>query len=105
MEASSCTARVLSNLTLPVERWVKPVLIGIFGVPGAGKTEVARYLSHRHPLLILSTDALRLQYGFESGLVTRQVMDHLASNCYRSESASSLTASIWVGRIGARSCS
>jgi len=78
MDASSCTARVLSNLTLPIERWFKPVLIGIFGVPGVGKTEVARYLSHRHPLLILSTDALRLQYGFESGLVTRQVMDLLA---------------------------
>ena len=93
MEASSCTARVLSNLTLPVERWVKPVLIGIFGVPGAGKTEVVQRVR----------DVCRDQ--FESGLVTRQVMDHLASNCYRSESASSLTASIWVGRIGARSCS
>src|SRR4051812_43646566 len=78
MDTASCTARVLSHLNLPVERWVKPVLIGIFGVPGAGKTEVARYLSHRYPLLILSTDALRLQYGFESGLETRQVMDHLA---------------------------
>jgi predicted kinase len=78
MDASSYTAHVLSDLTFPPQRWVKPVLIGTFGVPGAGKTEVARYLSHRHPLLILSTDALRLQYRFESGLVTRQVMDHLA---------------------------
>jgi predicted kinase len=78
MDASSYAARVLSDLTLPTQRWVKPVLVGIFGVPGAGKTEVACSLSRRLPLLNLSTDALRLQYGFESGLVTRAVMDRLA---------------------------
>jgi predicted kinase len=71
--------RVLSELVIPSTRWSTPVLIGIFGVPCAGKTEVARYLEHRYPLLVLSTDALRLRYGFESGIDTRQVMDQVAA--------------------------
>lgn len=79
MDFVSATAHILSKLAIPSARWVKPVLIGIFGVPGTGKTEVSCYLAHHHPLLVLSTDALRLRYGLESGLVTRRVMDQLAA--------------------------
>jgi predicted kinase len=79
MEPPSLTERILSELAIPPQRWFEPVLIGIFGVPGAGKTEVARYLAHHHPILVLSTDALRLRYGLESGLVTRRVMDQVAA--------------------------
>jgi len=78
MDLSVIATHILAHLPIPSRRWAQPVLLGIFGVPGAGKTEIARYLQQRHPLLILSTDALRLQYGLTSGLVTRQVMDHLA---------------------------
>jgi len=41
---------------------------------------VARYFADHHPLLVLSTDALRLRYGFESGIVTRRVMDQVAAH-------------------------
>jgi predicted kinase len=80
METTLLTARILSELVIPPARWFKPVLIGIFGVPGAGKTEVAHYLADRHPILVLSTDALRLRYGLESGLVTRRIMDEVAAH-------------------------
>jgi predicted kinase len=73
------TERVLADLIMPPARWGTPTLMAIFGVPGAGKSEVARNLAHHHPLLVLSTDALRLRYGFESGLVTRRVMDQVAA--------------------------
>jgi predicted kinase len=78
VDIAATAIRIVSDLQLPTQRWIKPVLIGIFGVPGVGKTQVAHALAQRYPLLVLSTDALRLQYGFESGLVTRQVIDQLA---------------------------
>lgn len=78
MNIACLASQILADLTLPCQRWVQPVLIGLFGVPGTGKTAVADHLVQHHPLLILSTDALRLRYGLESGLLTRQVMDLLA---------------------------
>jgi predicted kinase len=79
MTLSPVSAQILAEPSLPSARWSKPLLIGIFGVPGAGKSEVARYLAQNHPFLLLSTDALRLRYRFESGVVTRQIMDQLAT--------------------------
>jgi predicted kinase len=70
---------IIAELKIPSARWCKPTLIAIFGVPGAGKSEIARYLAAHHPLCNLSTDALRLRYGFESGITTRQVMDQIAA--------------------------
>jgi predicted kinase len=79
MDLCVVAAHILTHLPVPSARWPQPVLLGIFGVPGSGKTEIARYLQQRHPLLILSTDALRLHYGLASGLATRQMMDQLAT--------------------------
>jgi hypothetical protein len=58
---------IISDLKIPKMRWKTPVIIGIFGVPCAGKTQVAHYLTDHHPLLRLTTDELRLRYGFDSG--------------------------------------
>ena len=63
MNRLSLAAQIRADLMLPHKRWARPVLIALFGLPGAGKTAVARYLAGHHPLLILSTDALRLRYG------------------------------------------
>jgi predicted kinase len=79
LDLALSTARVISELVIPPARWFTPALIALFGVPGAGKTEVAHYLAYHHPLLVLSTDALRLRYSFESGLITRYVMDQVAA--------------------------
>jgi predicted kinase len=79
VEISSITTHILSELKIPLERWFTSALIAIFGLPGVGKTEVARYLAQRYPLCLLSIDALRLRYGLESGVITRHVMDQLAA--------------------------
>jgi len=61
------------------DQWSKPFLIGIFGLPGTGKTELARWLSLPYPLIVLSTDALRLHYQLGSGPATHEVMYGVAA--------------------------
>lgn len=43
------------------------MLVALYGLPGAGKTHTARQLAERHPLVVLSTDAVRLRYSLPSG--------------------------------------
>jgi hypothetical protein len=64
MDASSYTAHVLSDLTFPPQRWVKPVLIGIFGVPGAGK----RKLRAIYPTGIPCSSCQRTHFGSSTSL-------------------------------------
>jgi predicted kinase len=71
---SAVADRVLADVQLPGIAWASPVLIGIFGLPGAGKTEVARLLGTRFPLVVLSTDTIRLRYGLTSGPEAIEVM-------------------------------
>jgi predicted kinase len=54
------------------------VLVSLFGLPGAGKTTLAQQLAARYPFLLLSTDRLRLHYGFQSGPATLAVMFQVA---------------------------
>ena len=65
---------LIDDLTLPVHRWPRPVLIGLFGLPGSGKSEIARCLADRLPLVVLATDAIRLRRGLPSGPATHAVM-------------------------------
>lgn len=65
--AARLSSRVLASLRLPAERWRTPVLISLLGLPATGKTTLARSLAERHPLVVLSTDAIRLTYGLPSG--------------------------------------
>ncbi len=58
---------ILADLSLPSRCWQEPMLIGIFGLSCTGQTEVEHYLAAQHPLVVLSTDALRLHYHFPSG--------------------------------------
>lgn len=75
MADPAIVAAILDDLVPPVGRWREPVLIGVFGLPGTGKTEIAGYLAQRFPLVTLSTDALRLCYGLALGPATRVVME------------------------------
>jgi predicted kinase len=69
---------LLADLPTQQVRWSRPVLIGIMGLPGTGKTEIANYLAERHPLVKLSTDSIRLKYGLASGPATHDVMYQVA---------------------------
>lgn len=59
--------------------WRAPLLIGLFGLPGAGKTTVAQVLAAHYPLVVLSTDALRLRHGLPSGPATIDVLYEVAA--------------------------
>ena len=71
-------ARLLADLPAHEVRWSIPALIAIMGVPGTGKTVIANYLAERHPLVKLSTDSIRREYGLPSGPATHEVMYHVA---------------------------
>jgi DNA-binding NarL/FixJ family response regulator len=58
--------------------WSTPVLVGIFGLPGTGKTTVADYLRNNHPLSHFSTDEIRIRYGLESGTEALKTMQEAA---------------------------
>jgi predicted kinase len=59
--------------------WRRPVLVALTGLPGSGKTELARYLAQHFPLTNLSTDAIRLQFGLTSGPATHAVISEVAA--------------------------
>lgn len=86
MERSPIAQQVVTHLSLPQERWSRPVLIGIFGLPCTGKTEIASSLSGRYPLIVLSTDAIRLHYQLASGPASHaiivDVVDYLLPRRY-----------------------
>ena len=79
MVDSAIVTDILANLAVPLGRWHIPVLIGFFGLPGTGKTETAHRLAARFPLVVLSTDAVRLRYQLSSGPATHNVMYDVAS--------------------------
>lgn len=54
------------------------MLLGILGLPATGKTTVADHLTRLYPVVVLSTDAIRLQYGFNSGPETLAVLCEVA---------------------------
>lgn len=62
--------QILSDLTYPKITWEQRCLVAIFGFPGAGKTVIASYLSNRYPFICLTTDFIRLKYGFANGRAT-----------------------------------
>jgi predicted kinase len=66
--------RILGKLSLPDRRWQQSCLIATFGFPGAGKTTIASNLSERYPSVCLTTDSIRLEYGFTSGPETLKAM-------------------------------
>ncbi len=90
-------AAILADLTVPPSRWRAPVLIGVFGLPGTGKTETARYLAQRFPLVALSTDAIRLRYQLPSGPATHDAMYGVAATLL-SRQVAVLVDGIHLGR-------
>jgi len=72
------TRRIIGSLNIPPITWPQPILIGIFGLPCSGKTELAAWLGARFPFVVLSTDAIRLTYGLPSGPATHEVMYAIA---------------------------
>lgn len=69
---------ILTSLVVPLKRFAKPPLVVVFGLPYTGQTEISRYLSEKYELLFLSTDWLRIRFGFSSGPETHQQMFKLA---------------------------
>ena len=66
--------QVLLDVDYPDRKWKQPCLIATFGFPGVGKTTVAAKLSDQYPFVRLTTDLLRLRYGFASGPETVKAM-------------------------------
>ena len=56
---SNDTVRLRSALEPLPDRWAKPVLVLLSGLPGTGKSFFARHLVERLPLLVIETDLLR----------------------------------------------
>jgi predicted kinase len=59
MPTDSLTDQVLSALTLPEQITATPVLFIISGLPGTGKSFLARRLAERLPLIIINSDFVR----------------------------------------------
>lgn len=70
---------LVDDLRLPTRRWQQPVLIGVFGVPCSGKSEIACRLADCLPLVLLATDAIRLRHGLPSGPATHALMYEAAT--------------------------
>jgi predicted kinase len=66
--------QILTDLEYPDTKWEQPCLIATFGFPCAGKTATAAKLSSRYPFVCLTTDVIRLTYGFSSGPETLKSM-------------------------------
>jgi predicted kinase len=76
---SAVVAALLADLAIPAPRWQAPVLVGVFGLPGTGKTHFARRLAERYPLVLLTTDVIRQRFGLASGPATHAVMYEVAA--------------------------
>ena len=85
-------SEVIADLQLLPKRWQKPVLVGLFGLPCGGKSEIARYLANHLPVAVLSTDLIRLRYGLPSGPATHAVMYDAARILLRQN-----TGIVWDG--------
>ena len=80
MSAPADTAvRLLADVGALPGPWRRPVLVALMGLPGTGKSGTAAYLGSRLPLVVLSTDAIRLRYGLASGPATHEVMREVAA--------------------------
>lgn len=75
----AAVADLLAGLAVPTGRWRAPLLLGLFGLPGTGKTFVAHRLAARYPLVVLATDAIRQRHGLPSGPATHAVMYEVAA--------------------------
>jgi predicted kinase len=71
--------RLLDEMPAHAGRWRPPVLVALFGLPGAGKSAVAGYLAARLPLTLLATDAIRLRHGLPSGPAAHAVIYEVAA--------------------------
>lgn len=69
---------LLARVPTHAGRWREPVLIAVMGLPGTGKTALARYLAGRYPLTCLSTDEIRLRHALPSGPATHAVIAAVA---------------------------
>lgn len=72
--------QILTSLAIPVRRFDRPPLVVVFGLPYSGQTEIARYLAQEYKLVFMSTDWLRIRFGFSSGPQTREAMYQIAEN-------------------------
>jgi predicted kinase len=66
--------QILIDVDYPDRKWKQPCLIATFGFPGAGKTTVSASISNHYPFVRLTTDLIRLRYGFASGPETLKTM-------------------------------
>lgn len=74
MELSDLAAQLLTELSLPSVRRQPPLLVGLFGLPGAGKTETAHQLAAHASAMVLSTDVVRLRYKLPGGAQAQQLI-------------------------------
>jgi predicted kinase len=71
--------RVLAEVVAHPGRWQTPLLVALMGLPGSGKTALARSLVARLPLTLLSTDEIRLRHRLASGPATHEVIRQVAA--------------------------
>lgn len=71
--------RILSRHNYDLKPWQQPVLIGVMGLPCAGKTEISTLLAKRFPLARLSTDEIRIEQNLASGPAAHDVMRSVAA--------------------------
>jgi predicted kinase len=76
---TSVGERILAELGLLGEDWHEPILICVMGLPCSGKTVVSGCLAARLPLVVLSTDRIRLEHGLPSGPAAHEVMLSVAT--------------------------
>ena len=60
-------------------------MIGVMGLPCAGKTEISTLLAKRFPLARLSTDEIRIEQNLSSGPVAHDVMRSVAAVLFSSK--------------------
>ncbi|HEX2037658.1 MAG TPA: AAA family ATPase [Chloroflexota bacterium] len=96
-DVSQLAARLLEDLGAAPAGWRRPVVVGLFGLPCTGKTQVARYLGARIPCVTLTTDVVRLQYGLPSGPATHEVM-YVAATALLARQAGIVWDGLHLGR-------
>lgn len=87
----------IASIATGFEHWRRPVLVAIMGLPGTGKTHVAHDLARRYPLVLMSTDSIRLSRGLRSGPETLKQMCLEATSIWR-DGGSVIFDGIHLGR-------
>jgi predicted kinase len=83
LSAPTLAGQLLADLPTHADRWRRPVIVALWGLPGTGKSALAAALAERLPLTLLSTDALRLRHGLASGPATHELIYDLAGPLLR----------------------